>query len=261
MATSESLVTRVRRRLARLADPENPSSKGANPRLEFYPQEPSCQIPGLSHLLELFVGRINDGVFVEVGAYDGRSFSNTWGLAERGWRGVMAEPVPAYAAQARKAHLGHPNVRVVQTAVGAEEGSLTLVASGPLTSANPGLNREYEDISWAKHLVGEESLSVPMTTLTELLASQIPGTEVDVLVVDVEGFERDVFTGFDWAHQPKLLIVELCETHPDLRTTRASDAQLMQEIAHQGYEIAYKDSINTVFVRRDVWQAALLGST
>lgn len=259
MDASEGLVARVRRRLARMADPGNPSSKGEKPRLEFYPQEPSCQIPGLSHLFELFVGRLNNGVFVEVGAYDGRSFSNTWGLAERGWRGVMAEPVPAYATQARQAHLGHPNVRVVQTAVGAEEGSLTVVASGPLTSANPVLNREYEDISWAKHLVGQESLSVPMTTLTKLLESHIPGSEVDVLVVDVEGFERDVFTGFDWAHQPKMLVVELCETHPDLRTTRASDARLMKEIADRGYEIAYKDSINTVFVRRDVWEAALLG--
>lgn len=259
MAASESLVTRLRRRAARLVDPDTPASEGANPTLEFYPQEPSCQIPGLAHLLELFLGRIQDGVFVEVGAYDGRSFSNTWGLAERGWRGVMAEPVPAYAALARKAHLGHPNVRVVQTAVGAEEGTLTLVPSGPLTSANPGLNEEYEGIAWAKHLVGEESLSVPMTTLKQLLSSQIPGVDVDVLVVDVEGFERDVFTGFGWDLLPKMLIVELCETHPDLRTTRASDARLMQEIAEQGYEIAYKDSINTVFVRRDVWQAALLG--
>ena len=37
--------------------------------------------------------------------------------------------------------------------------------------------------------------------------------------------------------------------HPDLRTTRASDAELSRHLVDAGYEIMYKDSINTVFVR------------
>lgn len=226
---------------------------------EFYPQVPSCQIAELSYLLELFLGRRSDGVFVEVGAYDGHSYSNTWGLATRGWRGVMVEPVPAFADQARKSHRNHPNVLVVQAAVGATEGTLDLVQSGPFTSANPGLNREYQDLPWARGVVGDKSVCVPMCTLTQLLTAELPELEIDLLVVDVEGYERDVFAGFDWAAQPKVLIVELHETHKDLRTTRASDALLQREIMRRGYEIAFKDSINTVFVRNDVWEAAMLG--
>lgn len=34
------------------------------------------------------------GSFVDVGAYDGRTFSNTYALAQRGWGGVCIEPAP-----------------------------------------------------------------------------------------------------------------------------------------------------------------------
>lgn len=259
VAAIETFISRARRRAARLLDPAGPNgssdSLGAD---DFYPQESSCQIPGLSHLFELFIGRREDGVFVEIGAYDGKSFSNTWGLANRGWAGLMAEPVPAFAAKARAAHVDHPRVRVVQTAVGAFEGTLEILTSGPLTSANPDLNAEYEEISWAKEIVGDSALTVPMTTLSKLLETELPATDIDVLVVDVEGFESEVFAGYDWSNQPSMMIVELSETHPDIRTTRASDAILMRELVARGYEVAYKDSINTVFVRTDVWESALL---
>lgn len=256
--TGDPLVTRLRRRAARLIYPGSSGSEAAGiHRGSFYPEELTCQISGLSHLLELFVGRRQDGVFVEVGAYDGRSFSNTWGLAVRGWRGVMAEPVPAFAAKASRAHARHHNVRVVQTAVGAEEGTLTLVTSGPFTSANVDLNREYGSNPWIQNHMEGEALTVPMTTLTKLLAAELPGVDIDVLVVDVEGFESEVFAGYDWATSPKVLIVELSETHPDLRSTRVSDALLMRDIARRGYDVVYKDSINTVFVRDDVWESAV----
>jgi hypothetical protein len=55
------------------------------------------------------------------------------------------------------------------------------------------------------------------------------------------------------AWKPKMLIVELVDTHPDLQSTANSDAKLGQVILSAGYEIVYKDFINTVFVRKDIW--------
>ena len=79
----------------------------------------------------------------------------------------------------------------------------------------------------------------------------------DVLVVDVEGFESQVFAGFSlglW--HPKMLIVELVDTHPDLKSTSKIDARLGRSILSTGYTIVYKDYINTVFIRDDVWEMA-----
>ena len=44
------------------------------------------------------------GTFVEIGAYDGESFSNTSFLADLGWNGLYVEPVPKFAALCRARH-------------------------------------------------------------------------------------------------------------------------------------------------------------
>jgi hypothetical protein len=86
------------------------------------------------------------------------------------------------------------------------------------------------------------------------------------LVVDVEGYESAVFAGFSlnrWL--PKMLIVELADTHPDLSLMASSDAQLSSEIQATGYRIVYKDAINTVFVHKELFSSTysrtLNGST
>lgn len=55
-----------------------------------YPMAATCQIPFFNSLSDLYTfvfGYRTDGLFVEVGAYDGESFSNTSGLADIGWKG------------------------------------------------------------------------------------------------------------------------------------------------------------------------------
>lgn len=46
---------------------------------------PECQIPTLPEILEEHIGFRTDGRFVEVGAFDGFKWSNTYMLAEIGW--------------------------------------------------------------------------------------------------------------------------------------------------------------------------------
>ena len=41
---------------------------------------------------------LSGGTFVEVGAFDGWSYSHTVCLAQLGWRGLYIEPVPEHAA-------------------------------------------------------------------------------------------------------------------------------------------------------------------
>lgn len=43
-------------------------------------------------IAEHFAGRV--GRFLDVGAFDGKTFSNTWRLAQEGWFGVCVEPSP-----------------------------------------------------------------------------------------------------------------------------------------------------------------------
>jgi|HubBroStandDraft_1064217.scaffolds.fasta_scaffold308236_1 FkbM family methyltransferase len=223
-------------------------------RESFYPAVPTCQIPTLPHLFERFFGKRTTGVFVEIGAFDGLTYSNTWALAERGWEGLLAEPLPELAAKCRNNHRNHSQVHIIETAVGAFRGVASLILAGELTTANHAQATEYKTTEWARPLITDASIEVPMTTLNSLLDERKVPVGFDLLVVDVEGYEGAVFEGFDLARWlPKMLIVELSDTHPDLSVTACDDAWLSTRIQAAGYRIVYKDAINTVFVNEQLF--------
>jgi FkbM family methyltransferase len=235
-------------------------------REQFYPTVSSCQIPTLSQLFERFFDKRTAGIFVEIGAFDGLTYSNTWGLAERGWERLLIEPIPELAAKFRDNHRFHSRVSIAETAIGDSHGVASMVLGGPLSTANHAQAGEYRTTAWARPLVTEASIEVPMTTLDSLLDDRNFSANFDLLVVDVEGYESAVFAGFSlnrWL--PKMLIVELADTHPDLSLMASSDAQLSSEIQATGYRIVYKDAINTVFVHKELFSSTysrtLNGST
>ena len=239
---SNVVLRRFNLKLARL---DRPAPEIQN----FYKPPRSCQIPNLGFLYELVFGQIADGFFVEVGAYDGETFSNSSFLADLGWRGVLIEPVPQFVDACRERHRGN-SVLVVERAVGSASGHVTLQVAGGLSSTNAEQIQEYSQLDWASSLVrGGTTITVQMSTLDEVLFEAGAPVGLDLLVVDVEGGESAVFEGFDldrW--RPKMMIVELSDAHPDLTTTRASDARLCQSIVESGYRILYKDMVNTIFV-------------
>jgi len=246
-------IFQVRRLLGKILCPNRHAWNGT--RLQhYYPQQETCQIPELGFLLEKFFGQRDVGTFVEIGAHDGIYVSNTWGLAERGWQGWMVEPVSELAAKCRSNHEVHEGVKVFEQAIGSiGTTELTLFVANALTTANSDLFREYASVPWAKDSLSLEKITVPSTTLDAFLHNSAVPTDFDLLVVDVEGFETEVFSGLQvglW--RPKMMIVELADTHPDLTVTAKKDYRLSSKLQSEGYVVVYKDQINTVFVRKEI---------
>lgn len=231
------------------------SDFGHQRALSAYYRCPESQVPDLWFIFELFLGRRPSGTFVEIGANDGVRSSNTWGLALKGWEGHLIEPIPVFADECRSNHASHPKVDVHQVAIaGPETTAVELTVAGVLTTANKALLNEYASKSWNSSTITEETVTVECTTLDGFLTARGVKARFEVLSVDVEGFEAEVFRGFDlkwW--KPRLMIIELSEIHPDIKSTRRQDAMLSHEIQSAGYVIVYKDSVNTVFVSSDVY--------
>jgi hypothetical protein len=78
----------------------------------------------------------------------------------------------------------------------------------------------------------------------------------DLLVVDVEGKESEIFKTFDldeW--QPKMMIVELEDEHPSFQSYPdliEEIKELREFIASKNYKEIYRDSVNTVFVSKEL---------
>lgn len=229
-----------------------------------YDPAPTCQIPSLASIYRLYFGEPSpDRTVVEVGAFDGYSYSNTWQLARMGWRTLLFEPVPAHAELCRRRYRGLDNVSVHETAVGAAPGTISMRVGGEYSTAHADTAHTYEGLAYASGKLTTTTIDVEQAPLDDLLEPLLgPNQRIDLLVVDVEGYETDVFDGFDLdRHRPLMIIVELTDTHPRYAHSRESSARLGLRILDAGYVVVSKDMGNAVYVDREHYERVSLGSS
>ena len=170
------------------ADPGAQAARGgfrASARLRLMPD---CQ-----HFRELFLRaglKARSGVFVEIGAFDGESYSNTSFLADQGWKGLYVEPMPEFCARTRARHRLN-SVDVLQAAIAAEVGEMEMTVMGALTTSDSEVVKLYGEVEWSRDAWQQRKTCTVKTLPLEAALEQagIPA-EFDLLVVDVEGSRR-----------------------------------------------------------------------
>lgn len=192
--------------------PAPPGSRIARPDLRRIPQ--SFGLGGLDLSLADHV-RHGPGFFVEAGANDGVQQSNTLLLERtRGWRGLLIEPVPELAERCRA---NRPDSLVEQVALVPphhDAGTIRIHFSG-LMSLVHGAHGDPEaeaahvaDGLARQGLTGSYEVDVPARTLSAVLDAH-GIIVVDLLVLDVEGYEGPVLEGLDLRrHAPRQILVE-----------------------------------------------------
>ena len=60
---------------------------------------------------------VTNGHFLDIGAYDGKTFSNTLRLVEKGWSGVCVDPSPSVFQRLLALHGGNDRIRCLNMAV------------------------------------------------------------------------------------------------------------------------------------------------
>jgi FkbM family methyltransferase len=171
------------------------------------------------HGLDSKLGAIIDldgGFFVEAGAHDGFTQSNTYYLERfRGWRGVLIEPIPAQAAAALRSR---PAATIVQCALvsAADAGCQVRMRFGDLMSTVEGAR----DSAWAGHGTrlgwhDPYDIDVPARTLSSVL-DEVEAPEIDLLSLDTEGSEAAALSGLDLdRHAPRYVLVEIHDRSKD----------------------------------------------
>lgn len=213
-----------------------------------YLDAPSCQIENLGDLYAEHIGYKTDGAFVEIGAHDGLAWSNTYGLALAGWRGLCVEANPHYATLCQATYAANPRVETVCTAVGRAAGMAELFLSGSTSTIIPEMVDIYNGYPELNGGSRDHSISVPVVTLDALLTERAWPARYDVLVVDVEGAELDVLHGYDLPRwRPTLAIVE---THAllDYAPLASRALPINAYFDRRGYRLAQADTVNSVYV-------------
>ncbi len=205
-------------------------------------------------LWEVFRARTT-GFFVEVGAFDGVTLSNTYFLEQMGWSGVLVEPIGELCQHATTAR---PRSRVVHAAC-SKQGSkgtatFTVTQNVPVLSF---LNADEEHIARCKregaNLV---EIQVPLRTLDDILLEQRKiedgkvgpwqkngGWCIDLVSIDTEGCELDVLDGFTLERfKPRVLVIE---------NDRPSGSAIEPYLLERGYRKFHRQKINDFYVRKD----------
>lgn len=125
--------------------------------------------------------RHGQGRWLDIGAADGSSASNTHALALEGWPGVAVEPAAGYFAHLANLYADRPDVECVQAAVVTEPAPLVrFYLSDDLVSTTD----EAHVKTWGK-IATFNALYVGAVTVAELL-SCFPGP-YDFASIDTEG--------------------------------------------------------------------------
>jgi FkbM family methyltransferase len=155
---------------------------------------------------------LDGGVFVEAGANDGVNFSNTYYLERaRGWTGVLVEGIPdLYRACVRH----RPRSRVFNCALVPPDaaGALVTMHYSNLQSIVAGaLPYEHVEAGLRSQEERTYEVQVPGRTLSSVL-DEAGVDHVDLLVLDVEGYEAQVLRGLDLArHAPAFALIEVLD--------------------------------------------------
>lgn len=88
--------------------------------------------------------------FLDIGAADGKTFSNTHALALRGWKGICVEPSPYGLVGLLKTYADNPNIHIISAALAdvAEPETVVLHVTPDLISTTDGKHALAHTRKW-----------------------------------------------------------------------------------------------------------------
>lgn len=190
-------------------------------------------------ILKYFDGHV--GTFVDLGANDGITFSNTRALAERGWKGVLIEPDPAAFLKLKELYKGHKGIYCYDYAISGHNGKAMLqTSSSLLKKGDMGLVSTFHgsEMDRFKSVVTYEPVEVK-TFKWKTAINRWQIKSFNFISLDIEGDELNVLPDIDLS-EAKLVCIEF-NGKPDLK--------IEYEKYLNGFKLLYTSGENLIYGR------------
>lgn len=223
-----------------------------------YKPTTSCGEIGLvlHKIYQNVLGYKKDGVFVEVGANDGKTGSFTYNLAKLGWKGIYCEPIPEIYNLCVENHKQHLNTICLNVGCGSKEEQLEITVANTLSTIDTEMLEMYKNTNWAKStLRNSYTTQIKIKKLDSLLEDNKVEPNFDVFILDVEGYEEEVLKGFSLDYyKPKIIVIEIPDQHPDFIHNQKflEKCSRIRRVLNTNYKLAIKDIVDNVYIRNDL---------
>jgi FkbM family methyltransferase len=165
------------------------------------------------HLEDLIIEEIlnddkSNGVCIEVGAYDGRTISNTLHFEEKGWTALCIEPIPSAYEECTKIRK-----QCYQCCISDDDyddKDFTIFCLNTNLCAISSLLPDERLIASHAHLITDvQKCKVKVRSLNSLLKELDFPKDIDFISIDTENTELDVLKGIDLnIYNVKLFVIE-----------------------------------------------------
>lgn len=135
------------------------------------------------------------GRFLDIGANDGITLSNTHALALLGWAGVCVEASPTAYERLQTTYNHNTKIQTIGYAVGSHDGEIVLHESGELLGTGDislvSSTKDEELKRWESLKMKFTPVTVPCVTFKTLM-KEIGEGKFDLVSIDIEGMEKEV---------------------------------------------------------------------
>lgn len=191
-------------------------------------------------ILEFFRNK-PDGRFLEIGAMDGISYSNTYALLLKGWEGLYFEPSPLAFAKLLETTKDYKAL-CVNEGLADFRGELAWYDGG--MNALGTTDKAHKEV-WEKAGAKFQD-SVMRVTDWEHLCLHF-GTNFDLISIDTEGTSQHLFKTMPYKLNPAMVIVE-------------HDGKDDTEFERIGYGIAVRNDLNLIMTHSTYFTRIHLGT-
>jgi len=201
-------------------------------------------------ILEL-LGKVN--TFIDIGANDGLSSSNTLFFALRGATGVCLEPVNNIFQRLQMLYRFNNRVTCLNYGISDNDTETEIVTSGLLSYLPDTQDLEHRELvgQHFDHSLKKETIRlITFDSLARIV--ELPQV-IDLLDIDVEGHELQVLRSIDFnSYSFRLIILEThtFNEHGEVVWTHRDLSEMEAILGRHGYKCVFKSSANTFYMRQ-----------
>ncbi len=187
--------------------------------------------------------------FVDIGANDGISGSNTFAFALRGASGICFEPVSEPFRKLRSLYALRRNVVCRKIAISDRDAETQIVAANYYSFLPETEDTTHSSLCDRWHLFPPKPERVILRTFAHAIANVRVPSIVDLLSLDVEGHELNVLRSIPFdEYKFRCIVVETHVEREGKRIWQHRDLSAINDLlGNRGYRPAFSTTANTLY--------------